>query len=354
MSAVVKPYVPSLSLSEISTGSPVRGQTWIGAVDIANYLRGHGRQLIPMFSPKTTIPTATTRTFRFRCYTSAASRARVWTVMLSSADTGSASAYVRMRAPASTGADQYLPVGSLVSGNGSLFAEYVEIASGADAEEELTIDLRAESDDSVNVLGISCVELPRTTLDLDATDLGVDVNTVPAREPIIEVSNAGMLGAYDVLSNRGSGSRGGIYYWANDTASPASVTATSYSAISGFTLDLPALGRRLASATSTSSSIHWRIYAKTDANATTGDVRVTTAHGSDTISLATGSHTAFAWYPSTGGSPNSFSVDCEDYASTAGLQTAGTPAFDSLTFTAKTGGSGTLSIAAISVWENVT
>lgn len=355
MSAIVKPRVPVIDLGEIVTGASTRGRTWIGAADCANYLRGHGRQLIPAMSPLSVVTSGSTFTYRFRAYTSAASRARVWVVMMASSNASTASGYVRVRAPASSGTSQYVSVGSAGTAQSSFFCEYVQLVSGADAEEELTIDLYVQSDDSIRILGISCTELPRSSLGLDATDYGTDINTCAAREPVIEEANNGILGAYDVLSNRGSGSRGGMFYWANDTTAPAPVTSAAYAAIPGLALasaGVPVLGRRLSSPTATSSNIHWRVYAKTDVNATTGDVRVTTSHGSDVISIGTGSHSAFAWYPATGGSPNSFAVDCEDYASVAGLQTAGTPAFDTLAFNAKS--TGTLSIAAISVWENAT
>ena len=349
MAAVVNPSFPTPDLSQITTGAGVRGRTWIDTAMLANYLRGRGRQLVPFFAPNVSIPSGSTYVFRFRVKTGGAARRRVWQI-----HHANSSAFrlgqITVKAPASSGGAATFPVTPSLGTIGT-FSEYLEDYTGSGVESEITLEITVNSADAIDIYGISCTELPRGLLNLDSTDLGTDVNTETAREPIISEGNRAINGIVSVLSSTAAGRRAGLLYLAKDTTVPLTEAAGVDTRI--FALDQSIVGRRIKY-TDTTATASWRVYCKTDVNGTTGQVTVLNNRTSTTttISIPTGSHTGWAWFPSTAGAASTFSIDCEDAASTDGRQTSGTPAWGDLTFKFKRGASGTLSLAGVSVWED--
>lgn len=350
MAAYVRPYVPILDLGDITTGAAVRGRTWSDAAAISNYLRGHGNNLIPMTGGLITIASGSTYTFRYRVRTSATSLCRIWAIQCYSF-TGQL-AQLEVKSPALTGPAQTFNMPSVYD-NQTLVAEYVEYYTGGGAEEEATISVKNNSPHTATIMGLSLRESPRSRLELDALDLGVDETTAAAREPILLLDNNGLAGVSEILTDSSNGTRSGIFHWATDITVPFTNSSTSFVGSNLFDLSaIPVLGRRLSSATATTSNIAWRVYAKTSDTTYVGQVRVTNLHGSDVITIPAASHTGWAWFPPVAGAPNTFPIDCEDAASTDGRQTSGTPAWDEMDIDCRrTAGAGTLSIAAVSFFE---
>lgn len=339
--------MPTLDINAISSGIAVRGRTWIDGANLANYIRGRGRVLVPIHGSGISIPSGSTHTFRFRAFTSASSQCRAWQVMHNSAFETSGG--IEVRAPAVTGATQTMFVGSPYE-TASNFGEYVEYAQGVDGEEEITIDIHNIGDDAVRILSLSCTERPRGRLTLDATDLGVDDNTEAAREPIYEVDNAGLRGIKNVITDFQYAARGGVAAFSVNTTAAKSEGAGVDTLL--WTVPAAVLAQRIKTGDVT-GNIKFRVYAKTEFNTDTGRFRVLTNSGaSTTITIPSGSHSAYAWYPSTAGAPASVDVDCEDASTSTGLQGA---TFDYLIPDYRlTSGVGHIYIAAACFWQDGT
>lgn len=320
---------------------------------LGNYLRGRGKTLVPMFSPDVSIPAGSTYTFQFRVKTSVVARLRVWQIFHWNSS-ASRPGLIQVRAPASSGTAKLSPVGPARGVYGS-YTEYVESFTGSGTESTISLEITVNSPDAVNIYGISCVELPRGELALDSSDLGIDVNTEAAREPIINEGNRAIAGVAAVLGDTENGRRGGLVYWATDTTAALVESAGVNTRFIGGSagLDVSILGRRIGFADTTATA-SWRVYCKTANAGDTGQVVVinTNTAAATAINIPINSNAAFAWFPSTAGAPSTFSIDCEDAASTDGRQTSGSPAWNDFTFVFRRTGGTSLSIAGLSVWED--
>jgi hypothetical protein len=336
MARVLPERRPEPSADLVLVSQPVSTVTWQSLGYLANFLRGKGAQLVPTCFPERSIAVGVTETFRFRVKTRSSAIERIWIVGLRTAT--STSVHAEIASPSGTGTVMIVPVSDTLDSRASV--AYVEtVASKTAAESEINISIKAV-DHVFTVESISCYEQDRPVLNGDATDYGVDVSTLSARQPIFEGSYQSAGGVYDALANADA-RRTGLFHWS--VGGSTLVTRLSATPADIFILDSPILTRKLARSAVT-GTVKWAIYAYLS-GAGTGTVTASTTSGaSNTITIT---NTVAAW-----STPQTFAVDCDDMASADGRQTAGTPRWDMLNF--KFAGDGTRSIIvqSISVWDD--
>lgn len=328
----------------MSTGDAVRSQTWLPAADLSNWVRGKGRQLIAATSVLETITSGNSAVYRFRVAPSVTGLRRVWRV----AATGTG----RFRAPAGSGTwhDMANATASLTAGIVSNISYIEDAASASSTEYEASIEIDANGGGSVIVYSISLEEAPRLVLGLDSTDLGVDINTEVSREAIVADDNKSLYGVSKVFTDETNIRRSSLFHWAvNESTATAPSTAAGPDPI--FALDVPILVPKLHSGDTTGNA-KWRVNVRSSGATVSGTVSVLNNRTGVTTSILCTPGTTWTWFPTTAGAPTTFSVDCEDVASTDGRRSAASPAWCDLTFTfTRTGTAGTFYVAGISVFH---
>lgn len=341
MAAIVKPRREIVYASDITAGSAVRSPSWTSIANASNYIRGKGRQLVAATSIREVIASGNSATYHFRVAPSPTSFRRVWRILV----IGSG----RVRSPAGSGTWHTIGTGGPL-GTLAPYALVHDLGTASSTEAEATIEFNANGASSFTPMSISLEESPRFSLNLDATDLGVDINTEVAREPIYAEDNVSVYGASKVFTDDSNIRRSALFHWA---VNPSTATAPSRAgaAAAFLGLDVPVLGPKLHSGDVTATA-KWRAYCITSAAGTSGTVEVTNNRTAvtTTINVPTGSNGAFSWFPATAGAASSFSIDCEDMASTDGRRSAGVPIWNDLTFKIS-GTAGTLYIAGVSVFH---
>ena len=323
---------------DVKVGEAVTSATWSEMASLANWTRGKGAMLVPTCMPLRTVGDGTTDTFRFRVKTRSSAMRRVWRVSISCASGSGASAIV-IKAPASTGTalDAFVTP-STTRFDVSTFVYVEDLASQAASETEITISVEADGDDIV-VESISCYEEDRASLALDATDYGVFVPSLYARQPIADYSYRSVGGIVDALANLDA-RRVGIIHWTQGDSEAAEVTTSTAKDIF---VPMPVLARKDLRS-STTGSVKWSAYAKVSAGAT-GTIAVATTE-SGVSDSTTVTSTSFAWITS-----RAISIDAEDLAVNDGRRDS---VWDLLSCKISVTGGGTpkFTVKSFSVWED--
>lgn len=332
----------------VRVGSTVSGKTFSEMVLLANYLNGHGTQVIPNHSPNIRINNGNDRTMHYRIKRVYASTRTIWTLQIRSTSTSSA-AVAQVSVNGGTAVDY------TVSGAGSSYVaiEHQELITRSESEAEITLKIKA-SVGSIVVQSIGAYDLPRTVLEENsAGDYGIEINTVTPRQPIFENgirSIEGLADATSSLITRARRTSAFQYALPDDStiASPETgpLKFSSVGPTNCFLVHPPFLGRKLYN-TDTLRTLSCRIYASTDAGTSASFDIATTNGATGTITLGVAS--AIGWYPSTAGAAATFDVDCEDLSTAHGLRST---RWDDVTFSVtRTAGAGNIYIYSISVWE---
>ena len=174
----------------IASGKPVRGAHMVGVGDALNYLLGRGTVLLPATHPEgSSIAAAATATYHVELWEKEQAKYRIW--------------YLRPIVSPSTGG---WAQGTFTDPSGGQLvfdiletdAEHRVISTGifhvetittrANGPTPVTVTLAndAASTGDIVLQSLACYELPRTELALDATDLGVDTDTMRADLPIFD------------------------------------------------------------------------------------------------------------------------------------------------------------------------
>jgi hypothetical protein len=317
---------------DVLNGAPVSsGRQWYPEAYASNWLAGQGAILVPGVIVDKNVAAGATGVLHFRAKTRLQAIERIWTLVLRGATAGTSAV---IKAPTSTGTAQ--SVTSVDTARGFLPITYREILSAqASAVTDLTIEIAATGGD-IEIDSITCFELARPILASDATDVGVNAQTMRPRERIYEgdgwESVTGATAGILACDPR----RVGIYHWSVPTITPVTRNGAYTNLL---TLAMPVLARKLNSG-ATTATVYWSAYAKV--NAGSGDVLLTTTQSavSDSVNV-TG--TSFAWT-----TKRAISISCEDMTAANGLQSA---AFDDLQIQIRGNGADTLSLAAVSVWD---
>jgi hypothetical protein len=307
------------------------GATWYQAAYGANWLAGQAAVLVPGVQIDKNVAAGATGVLHFRAKTRLVAIERVWTLVLRSATPGTTAT---IKAPASTGAAQ-----AATASEGRTSRElivYREVLSAqASAVTDLTIEIAAVTGD-IEIDSVTCFELTRSSLAYTADDYPADPLSMRPRERIFEgngyQSATGVIGSIVTSEPR----RVGIYQWSVPVVTPVT-RAGAYTNL--LTLACPVLARKLDTG-DTVAEVYWSAYAKV--NAGSGDVLLTTTQSSVSDSVnVTG--TSFAWTTA-----RKINISCEDMTAADGRQSS---AWDDLQIQIRGNGADTLSLAAVSVWD---
>ena len=327
---------------DVVSGRAVRSRTWLTAAELANWCLGQGDVLVPAYDPDQAIAAGASKTFQFRVTPNGRSVCRVWRIYILS-ETIAGTVTITAGAMAS----KTVPVP--VSPADAVAIEYVEnLAAKSSASQTLTLTVaNSASSPTVRVSGISCNEAPRAVL--DTADLGMELTSEWAREPIDSRTNNSLGGLFTAAEAMG-GSSGGLLRRVSYLAyaRPDNTTDCWSDAVGAFVPMLTAghiLTRKILAADTTRSVTF--VFLCRASNATTdGEIRITNNTTAATVTLTvTDPGTTFAWYGT------SLSFACEDLSQASGLP-GGT--FASSTFTIEfrqTGAAGTFFVASACAGE---
>lgn len=322
----------------IRVASPVSTVTWSQLAGLGNWVRGKGAMLVPWCSPDVSVTSAATEIFRFRVKPRTSAVERIWGFLVAASSAGITA---DLKAPTT---------GTAVTVNALAETDFLvpyfvteTLASKSGTEQEINCSVKANGG-TVRVVGICCYEQDRPLLNEDATDLGLDIPTCGAGQPIL-VTSAGyesLPGVYDVVKSGTSldGRRVGLLH---ATWGDTGVTRTTASFADMLALPAPVLAAKRYR-TDVTATVKWSVYAKV-AGGAGGQVRLTADSGdTDTITV-TGTTAAWA-------TASTLIVDCEDMGSADGRQTAATPAWDAIQIAHQGDGTNALTVYHVSVWED--
>lgn len=338
---------PNPAYGLILNGRPIPASVWLDASRCAHTAMGRGYQIIPAYNPGITITAGTNRTLRHRVRGSYAAVMRRWTVWVTH-PTNAATPRITVTAPAGGSALGTSAIAPFRTDAQPLhFTEYLAAVSSAEVEASITI---AALDYDAKILGVACTEFPRYSLAVtsagEALDDGVKPDTVEPREPMLERSFESIEGVVEASANAFKALRRSLYQWARPDNTTEAKAFTGGAWTDGLVLPAPVLGFRRYGG-ETSITVNARIYAATTVGGD-GSLRFNTASGGTGVGTITGiSGTTFAWYPSTGGAPLSFSIQCEDLSTADGRQAS---AWETLMWQA-IDNVGDLYVAGVSVWQ---
>lgn len=304
MTAIVPETCPIVSATGVVNADPVRGTTWQDLGAASNHLLGRGGVLIPATYIGEYIPKGTVADYRFRIWPRYQATHRVWTMCLT-ADTGETSD-VTFTDPSGTNA------GWRIYGNGiPRTVRHVEtIASRTASETATEVSLSVTSAADLLPLSISCHEVARPELALDANDMGVELADLYGGMPMYATTGRSVGGAIDGIEAAvATAKRNGLLYVLRDAATAFSFTTTSYTAILAGSLE--GLDRKKYRS-ETVRACEARAYGATGAT-TTMDVRISATNG-DSLVLSWSAGDTGSWKTGT------FDISVEDLTHARGLQ----------------------------------
>lgn len=333
MPAIVSREDPgALSAATVRSGDPIRGALWAPVGSALGFALGSPRTLIPWCSPDWVMwSTDGTQTLSFRAFPSIQATHRMWKVVIAdTAEDELASGVVTFTDPSGGSSTLNLDSGARVLTH----VETVVSRTSAEATLSVTVSL---SKDFCLVAGISCVELPRRELAVDAIDLGIESASLVGGAPILGGVTGHSLGAIpDALSAALVRGRRHIVQWAR----PAT-TADAWSTTSSSYVDTPVAGLEILErhlyAGDGSGAAAAAVRALAWVSGGTGDLEIATAVGTETIAISATSPT---WVSGT------LPIDTEDMTTADGRRSAA----QVLTVQARKNSGGTLYLAGIGVF----
>lgn len=331
-----------LGESEVVIAESVRATSWLTASQQHAWIAGRPVVVVPTFRPGAGDNLGSGHLFVFR------TQPRYQDLR-----------YIVRLAVSSTAADA---IGVQVTVDGTTYTNVVaRPRTTAPTEYEFPVDLPSRWDGEIDIRvgvyetadagtfrveGLGVVSVPRTFLDDDNDDLGIDRLAFYPRDPI-STSNLGKLLARQ-NELRADARRVGQYHRAFGELDTPAFTSGTYTALA--TDDFALQGRALYDG-ETTRTLFWRVRVRCSDGTTSANVRISDGSGAlATIAVPTGS-TVARWWPTTGGPPSSFAVDVEDLAEADGLLSS---AWDDHTIEIqRTAGAGTIYVLVVSIWEGV-
>jgi hypothetical protein len=335
MTATVPAARRIIRQEDVEVGVAVRGRTWLDAGELANWCGGNGEVVVPAYSPEQTVPSNSTRVFRYRVTPPGRAVRRVWVLYLEG--------NCAITLDGNVG-----PSDDYITDSGGTWVRYVEdLTAKSSALQEISLTItNAVSSAGLDVKSIACYEDPRIVLDKDATDLGVELTSLVVREPIQENAYTSLGGIAAALA---SVQRRQYFNIARPDNTTDAWSTTSGTFVAMLT-EIPILARKLLPADTTGSVRFAALCSASDAT-TDGEIDITNnASGNNVTLVVTNPGTTFAWYTID------FPTDilCEDLT-----EATGWPDGALLTVASKTlnidfrvsGGAGTFYVATIAAIE---
>lgn len=289
MSAIVKDACPLPAVSGIVNADPVRGVTWHDIGAAANHLLGRGGVCIPTTSVfGDAIEEGTTSTYYVALFPRYQATHRVWNLGLAPAAAGT-EARVTFTDPSGGSSAWIVNDGSALRP----FRHIETIGSRTASAVQTTVTLAATAGkDHALGLTMGCYEVSRPELALDASDAGVDVDTLGGGLPIYADTGLSIGGAIDATeAAAGVARRNGLVYVLSGSESPFAFTTTSY--VNPLGGQVRALDRKKYRG-ETVRAVDVYAYGMTGAT-TTMDVRVSSAGAGDSVVLSWAAGDTGSW-----------------------------------------------------------
>lgn len=337
MSASVPWKRTSPRYEEILVGAPIRGRLWRELALLLHWSRAHGMHVVPAHSPGIEVTSGGSETLRYRVHPQGLAIARIWSVVLRAEDPG-AGTYGRATISYPSGSSEVrsplLETGLALFGTESVYVETLSAKSAALTSIELNIQHTGGSG-SFWIESVSCVELPRAVLEADATDLGVDLESLFPTRPIYDAANVsagGVARGWAVTQPR----RSLVQQW----FAPKEITSGSWTNV--FTLPHLVVPRKDARS-DTTRELTWDCWAGA-AGGVKGEYRIVTGIDGNTATLGMATGAAAAWLGTS-----TVEARCEDLSEPDGLPGG---VDESVTLQGRvTSGVGAITVQGFSVWE---
>lgn len=339
MTANVSPRRIVAAQGGVAIAASVRSVHWVDAARLWNWASGRGSMDVPAHVPGSLISPSEFATFTYRTSPRYQTTRHLLTLLLSSEGVPGVA---QVTVP--SGATTY-DVPYMTRELARPWSIVIDRASQSTSEDELSFDIEVNvaEDDACRIECVSIEALPRLVLVASDDDLGVDPEIVRPRNPIAETSLHDQLAARGDLLAAAS-RRVGMLQVARGSSDPWTFNSGTFADF--FSSDHPLLGRSLTSGDDV-TAMSWAVLAKCSDGTTAGEVvvdNVSVGTGLDTITIPAGT-TSWTWLPQDSG----FDCDAEDNSTSTGLRSA---TWDDHKFKCRrTAGTGTISIATLSVWE---
>lgn len=261
---------------EIQVGSPVRASTWRSAAELAGWARARGYQIVPgNFSGRRFA--SGTETFHFKNRPSPWAISRVWVIH---AHGVSAPAVMDVAIGSTTLSDVTLPASTWLGA--SPIVVFEDLAAKVTAVTDAQITFTWVSG-TVQIDTITAFEMPRFSLDEDATEYGVDLESLLPQDAIYDDANISAHAVAELIDNLNP-RRIYLQHYGNAW----STSSASY--VPMFELEPPIFGQKIDSASV--ETVTWDAYARVTV-AGDADVQiVAVSGGTKTINLT---NTSFAF-----------------------------------------------------------
>ncbi len=212
----VPPERPPVSVSRIVAGAPVRAQTWLDTASLAHWIAGRGAVIIPGYSVRYEL--SGTVTIRHRVPLSGRAISRVACVGIRSDSGATREVTVTMGSGTTTAFVGELTLGSQVP-------IYVQDDGVTRTDAVTDIEITVTGTDVV-IESCAVYELPRASLSRDATDLGVALDTLFPRRPIMDSGAQSVRGVAQLMQAVDGRRIGHFARWGDVLVSaPASFTS---------------------------------------------------------------------------------------------------------------------------------
>lgn len=327
----------------IASGKPVRYGQHAQIGRALNYLAGRGTVLVPAMRTNNQLAAKNaTTTYRFQLWGKAQATHRLWWVSLVAQ---SGSCYCTFTDPSGgtinfTAMTAATTSARMVTGPGIYHLETV--SSPADGPTAATVSIYNDNASASDVLldGISCFEIPRLTLDADATENGIGTDTIQPDAPIFDDVGLSIGGMSRAVAKTLAYDPRTLFQWALGDNNGVAISAGAWAEVFE---EGPVIQPSHLYRSETTRAIRCYVYARSDA-ATTADVKFTATSGANcTVSIPGGS--SGGWY-SADMSPGPYA---EDLSTSDGRRSTTTEILK--VEVSRTAGAGNAYLESISVGE---
>jgi len=329
MTATVPETRVDLSQDEALISLGVRAVTWQHAVRLHNWIAGRPAVLVPCTVPRASVGAGLSADFPFWVKPRYQDVRLLYSLLLTTESECQATIKIN-----GVGVGTGFRIRE--QRNAAWFSFVRELALQSTTEQELVFTVEATGG-TVFVDGLMIEALPRTSLAIDANDLGSDRVLLGIRQPISErTMSANLLDLQSAL--RDSARRTGFHIsWGSLT--PYSTVSASYvGMLEGSIMNL---GRFLYASDTTRSMI-WAAKCYASDASTSAEIRMVNDAGITYITMPAGTTTA-TWFT------KAMTVDAEDNTFSTGLR--GGVHDDHMSGVIRTAGSGTVYVETISTLE---
>jgi len=296
---------PSIALADFKVGRGVRAVTLTQMANLAHWVRGRGRCLVPTHATNTALA-AGSAVHHYKVKPSGVAIARVWVLDVIAVDTGGGAGFGSFQVKAGGGATSAtygVGVGTYLTSTVVVFEDATKTAAATD----LTLEIDWVSGSFI-VRTVGCWELPRAALARAGVDLGLSLDSFAQRRPAYESTSEGPF-ALATLTATLTAKRGTlISSW---TEAGIVITGAGYTDI----YEAPwRLVPSLDKAADTTRTVTFDLWAYVSVGGTVGDARVVDAAAAASASWTINSTTP-AWIGTI-----TKTFKCEDLSTSNGLR----------------------------------